>query len=59
MSEQTQAVEVTGPVVDLQARIRNLGASETALQVIAARATKISDILEIQAQLTGVRGEIE
>jgi hypothetical protein len=59
VSEQTQAVEVTAQVVDLEARIRNLQASETALQGIAARATKVSDILEIQAQLTSVRGEIE
>jgi len=59
VSEQTQAVEVTAQIVDLEARIRNLQASETALQGIAARATKISDILEIQAQLTGVRGQIE
>ncbi len=59
VSEQTQAVEVTSQVVDLEARIRNLEASEAALQGIAAKATKISDVLEIQAQLTGVRGEIE
>ena len=59
VSEQTQAVEVTAQVVDLEARIRNLGASETALQGIAERATKISDVLEIQAQLTNVRGQIE
>lgn len=59
VSEQTQAVEVTAQVVDLKARIRNLQASETALQGIAEKATKVSDILEIQAQLTNVRGEIE
>jgi hypothetical protein len=59
LSEQTQAVEVTGAVVDLEARIRNLRASETALQDIAAKATRVSDVLEVQAQLTNVRGEIE
>ena len=59
VSEQTQAVEVTSQVVDLEARIRNLQASETAFQGIAAKATKISDVLEIQSQLTTVRGEIE
>jgi hypothetical protein len=59
LSEQTQAVEVTGAVVDLEARIRNLRASETALQDIAAKATKVSDVLEVQGQLTNVRGEIE
>jgi len=58
-AEQTDAVEVTGQVIDLQARIRNLRASETALQKIAAKATKISDVLEVEARLTEVRGQIE
>ena len=59
VSEQTQAAEVTSQIVDLEARIRNLQASETAFQGIAAKATRISDVLEIQAQLTAVRGQIE
>jgi uncharacterized protein DUF4349 len=59
VTEQTNAVEVTGQVIDLEARIRNLRASETALQAIAAKATKVSDVLEVQAQLTEVRGQIE
>ncbi len=59
VTEQTEAVEVTGQIVDLQARIRNLRASETALQGIAARATRISDVLEVEARLTDVRGQIE
>lgn len=59
VAERTEAVEVTGQVVDLEARIRNLRASESALQAIAERATQVSDVLEVQAQLTNVRGEIE
>lgn len=59
VTEQTQAVEVTGQVVDLQARIKNLRASETALQGIAATAVKVTDVLEVQARLTDVRGQIE
>jgi hypothetical protein len=59
ITEQTNAVEVTGQIVDLEARIRNLRASEVALQGIAAKATKVSDVLEVQAQLTDVRGQIE
>jgi hypothetical protein len=59
LDEKTQAVEVTGAVIDLQARIKNLQASEASLQAIAGRAAKISDVLEVQAQLTTVRGEIE
>jgi hypothetical protein len=58
-TEQTEAVEVTGQVIDLEARIRNLRASETALQGIAAKATKINDVLEVEARLTDVRGQIE
>ena len=59
VQQHTEAVEVTAQVVDLDARIRNLRASETALQAIAAQATKISDVLEVQAQLTATRGQIE
>jgi hypothetical protein len=59
VSEQTEAVEVTGAVLDLQARITNLRASEASLQAIAAKAVRISDVLEVQNQLTQVRGEIE
>jgi hypothetical protein len=59
VSENTNAVEVTGAVVDLEARIQNLRASEAALQEISSRATRISDVLEVQAQLTNVRGQIE
>jgi Domain of unknown function (DUF4349) len=59
LSEQTSSVEVTGQLVDLEARIANLRASEKAFQAISAQATKISDILEVQNQLTNVRGQIE
>lgn len=57
--EQTDAVEVTSQIVDLDARITNLRASERALQAIAEQATRISDVLEVQARLSEVRGEIE
>jgi len=59
VSEHTEAVEVTSQVVDLEANIANLRASEIALQGIAEKATKISDVLEVQAQLTTTRGQIE
>ncbi len=59
LGEQTDAVEVTGQLVDLKARIANLRASELALQAIAAKATKIADVLEVEARLTEVRGQIE
>lgn len=59
VSEHTEAIEVTGQVIDLEARIANLRASESALQGIAAKATKITDVLEVEARLTDTRGQIE
>ena len=59
VSEQTESVDVTSQVVDIDARIRNLQASETALVEIAEGATRIQDILDIQAQITTIRGQIE
>jgi hypothetical protein len=59
VSEQTQSVDVTGQVVDLDARIRNLQASEIALVKIAEGATRTQDILDIQAQIMNIRGQIE
>ena len=57
--QQVDTEEVTGQVVDLGARIANLRATEAALQAIMARATKISDVLDVQKELTATRGEIE
>lgn len=59
IAEKTDAAEVTGQIVDIAARIRNLRASEAALVGYATNAPKISDLLEIQARLTDTRGEIE
>jgi hypothetical protein len=54
---ETEAV--TSRVVDLGARITNLRATEAALQKIMEQATKIPDVLGVEKELTGVRGEIE
>jgi hypothetical protein len=59
VSETTDATEVTDQIVDLDARIRNLKASEQALVGYAEKAPKVSDLLEIQSRLTETRGEIE
>jgi hypothetical protein len=59
LGEQTHTDEVTGQVLDLGARISNLQATERALQAIMDKAVKISDVLEVQSQLTNVRGQIE
>lgn len=59
LNETTKSEDVTGQVVDLDARIANAKASETALQGIMDRATSIQDVLEVQRELTSVRGDIE
>jgi len=58
LSEDTDAEDVTAQVVDLDARIANLRASEAALQGIMGRATTIADV-KVQEELTSVRGDIE
>lgn len=59
ISENTEAVEVTAEVVDLEARIANERAAEAALQEIMTRAGSIDDVLKVQRELANVRGEIE
>lgn len=59
VDERTEAVEVTSQIVDLDARIRNLRASETALIGILEQATRIPDVLEVQRELTATREQIE
>jgi len=59
LGEQTASQEVTAQVVDLGARLANLRVTESALQGIMEKATKIPDVLAVQEQLTGVRQQIE
>lgn len=58
-AEATREQDVTGSVVDLEARIRNLEASEIQYRALLERASDIEDILTVQARLDQVRGEIE
>jgi hypothetical protein len=59
ISERTGTSDVTSQVVDLDARLTNLRATEAALQGIMAKASAIPDILAVQQQLTQTRSEIE
>ncbi|HEY7598620.1 MAG TPA: DUF4349 domain-containing protein [Candidatus Limnocylindrales bacterium] len=59
LEEHTGSQDVTAEVVDLDARLANLRATETALQAIMDRATTIEDVLRVQRELTTVRGDIE
>ena len=57
--ESTQSQEVTATVVDLEARISNLRASEVALVQIMDRSGRIEDVLAVQLRLEDVRGQVE
>jgi hypothetical protein len=59
VNEEIGTEDVTSQVVDLDARIANLRATEAALQAIMERATTITDVLKVQQELTAVRGDIE
>jgi hypothetical protein len=59
LDERSETVDVTGEVVDIEARMRNLETTERAFQSIMDRATVIKDVLQVQERLTAVRGEIE
>jgi len=59
VAESTTEQDVTGQVVDLEARIRNLEASEASYRALVERAERIEDILAVQMRLDEVRGQIE
>jgi hypothetical protein len=59
ISESTREQDVTRDIVDLEARIRNLQASEESYRTLLERAEKIEDILTVQSRLDEVRGQIE
>jgi hypothetical protein len=55
----TKATDVTGKYVDLQSRITSLQASRQQYLAILAKATSVSDILAVQAQLDTLQSQIE
>ena len=58
-SEVSNASDVTEEYSDLQARLRNLEATEGQLLALLGRAETITDILQVQDRLNFVRGQIE
>jgi hypothetical protein len=58
-AEATREEDVTSSIVDLEARIRNLEASERQYRLLLDKAEKIDDILSVQTRLDDVRGQIE
>jgi hypothetical protein len=59
LAEATREEDVTTQIVDLEARIANLEASEVTYRELVGQATEIEDILAVQTRLDAVRGEIE
>lgn len=59
LSEATREQDVTSQIVDLEARIRNLEASEASYRVLLERAQRIDDVLAVQSRLDEVRMQIE
>ena len=57
--EATSEQDVTSAVVDLEARITNLQASEKQYRTLLGQAVKVDDILAVQTRLDDVRGQIE
>ncbi len=58
-SQSLSAEDVSSQLVDLEARIKNLRQSETALQSIMERSGEISHVLEVARELGTVRDSIE
>jgi hypothetical protein len=59
LSQSAAENDVTQQHVDLAARLKNLQAEEVRLRGFLDKATKVSDMLEIERELSRVRGEIE
>ena len=57
--ENTEAVDVTEEYVDLEARLRNLEATEAQYLALLEKAEEVEDMLMVQRELSNVRGEIE
>lgn len=59
VTERTDATEVGGQIVDLEARIRNLTASEERVRGYMADAQDVDVLLQLETRLTDIRGQIE
>ena len=59
LEEKRDSEDVTAQVVDIEARLKNLRASESNLRRLMAGSRKMADTLQIERRLTEVRGEIE
>lgn len=58
-SERSTADDITDDYVDMEARLKNAQASEARLKEMYHRAGTVKDVLEVEKELTRVRGDIE
>jgi len=58
-SESSSAEDITDDYVDMEARLKNAQASEARLKEMYQRAGTVKDVLEVEKELTRVRGDIE
>jgi hypothetical protein len=59
LTQSASESDVTQQYVDLSARLKNLQAEEVRLRSFFDKATKVSEMLLIESELSRVRGEIE
>lgn len=57
--ERITGQDVSGQIVDLEARLRSLTAQEEALRALMAKANTIGETIDVQRHLTEVRQQIE
>jgi hypothetical protein len=57
--ENSTAEDITEGYVDLEARIKNAKVAEARLLQLSQKAGKLADVLEIEKEISRVRGEIE
>jgi hypothetical protein len=59
LSEDIGSYEVTMQVLDLEARLENLRASEDAFLKLLDRAQTVADVVAVQSELSRIQGDIE
>ena len=57
--EGVRGEDVSGQLVDYEARLRNLRAQEESLQGLLGRASNVGEVMQVQTTLFGVRQQIE
>jgi hypothetical protein len=57
--ESRSSQDVTEEYTDVESNLRNLHATETQLLTIMDRANSVNEVLAVQRELTGIRGQID